>query len=268
MRAKKSLGQNFLSSTQIISDIVSASKIEKGDIVLEVGPGKGILTKKLLSQGVTVVAVEKDKDLIPRLTDQFAEEILSKKLKLIHGDILELFSDKNYKLLTTNSYKVVANIPYYITGQILRMLLSGERQPLSITLVVQKEVAQRIVAKDGKESVLSLSVKVYGSPSYVRKIPAHYFNPKPKVDSAIVHIDSLSKKNFKSPKDELFFFDLIKTGFSHKRKLLLKNLKKKFNKETLENTFILCNIPSKTRAEDVSFDKWLCLFKYLKKYLP
>ena len=271
MRAKKHLGQNFLSSSSILKKMVVASGIKDSDIVLEIGPGRGSLTTELLNCAKKVIAVEKDDELIPKLTAQFEEEIRSGKLELINGDILDLLSDKNplqtkdYKLKTTNNYKVVANIPYYITGQIIRLLLSGKTQPRSITLVVQKEVAERIVCRDGKESILSLSVKAYGEPSYVQKISARYFTPKPKVDSAIIHIKNISKKNFRSIKEEIFFFDLIKTGFSHKRKFLLKNLKSLFDNEVLEKSFVTCNISPNARAEEISFDKWLCLFNSLKK---
>ncbi|MCK5592226.1 MAG: 16S rRNA (adenine(1518)-N(6)/adenine(1519)-N(6))-dimethyltransferase, partial [Candidatus Pacebacteria bacterium] len=197
----------------------------------------------------------------PRLATQFSKEIHSGKLEVVHGDILDLLSDKNHKPQTINYYKVVANIPYYITGQLLRLLLSCNDQPSSITLVVQKEVAQRIVAKDGKESILSLSVKVYGEPKFIQKIPARYFNPQPKVDSAIIHISDISKDNFTSKKQEQLFFTILKAGFAHKRKLLSKNLEEVLDKESVQELFDHCNIPTNTRAEDVPLEKWLEILK-------
>lgn len=263
MRAKKHLGQNFLNSPTVIDAVVSAAEISSQDTVLEIGPGKGSLTRALLKAGKTVIAVEKDSELIPRLEAQFAPGTEAGKLQLVEGDILDPSMLKKLKI-KKGGYKVVANIPYYITGQILRLFLSGAKQPQSITLIVQKEVAERIVARDKKESVLSLSVKAYSAPKYIKKIPARYFSPKPKVDSAIMHIDNISKSNFGSKKEEELFFTLVKTGFSHKRKFLLNNLEELFDKKKIRCVFKQCGLPENTRAEDVPFEKWLCLLKNFK----
>src|SRR3989344_7983631 len=180
MRAKKSLGQNFLTSRGVTRDIVAAANITPNDVVLEIGPGKGFLTEGLLQKSGKVIAVEKDDRMVLYLKDKFAQEIRSEKLKLVHGDILTL-NLTDYKL-KTNDYKLVANIPYYITGEILRTFLSGDLQPQRMVLMVQKEVADRIVARPssrragtGKESILSMSVKAYGTPRYIQKIPRRNF---------------------------------------------------------------------------------------------
>ena len=257
MRAKKHLGQNFLSGGQFIQTIVSSANISKNDTVLEIGPGKGVLTRELLKYAKKVVCVEKDADLIPLLSETFAEEIQSGRLEIIEGDIIDLLSAE--QTFIKSPYKVVANIPYYITGILLRLLLSAHNQPASITLVVQKEVAERIVSRDKKESILSLSVKAYGVPTYIQKIPARYFNPKPKVDSAIIHIGGISRAAFSSPAEEDLFFNIMKAGFAHKRKLLAGNLSDTYGKETVRELFITCAIPEKARAEDLPLEKWLCL---------
>lgn len=264
MRAKKHLGQNFLSGGQFIEKIVSSANIVNTDTVLEIGPGKGVLTKELLKYAQKVVAVEMDAELILILSEQFAEEIQNKKLEIVHGDIIDILNSPLHSRLSilNSQFKVVANIPYYITGILLRLLLSASHQPQSITLVVQKEVAERIVSRDKKESVLSLSVKAYGEPHYIQKIPARYFNPKPKVDSAIIHISDISRGKFTSKTEEELFFNIIKAGFSHKRKLLAGNLSELYDKHTVRDLFNTCTIPEKARAEDVSLEQWLCLTKH------
>ena len=194
MEPKKSLGQNFLRSKVVVDGIVSASLLEQKDLCLEIGPGEGVLTEALLKKGVKVIAVEKDDRLIPVLEEKFKNEISDYNLKIIHGDILELDIEK---IIGKSKYKLVANIPYYITGQIIRRFLESQKQPVSITLLVQKEVAERIVSKDKKESLLSLSVKAYGEPKYVHKVSKGAFHPQPKVDSAVIFIEIISKKNSK-----------------------------------------------------------------------
>ena len=264
VRAKKALGQHFLKSQSIVSDIVNAGNINTNDIVLEIGPGKGILTEKLLSCAGKIIAVEKDKELVEYLKEKFKEEIESEKLTLINKDILD-FDITSYSLLTIN-YKLVANIPYYITAAIIKKFLITPHQPEHMVLLVQKEVAQRIVARPeqgrrarGKESVLSISVKAYGTPRYIKKVPARYFSPPPGVDSAILSIEGISKDFFRDI-DEEKFFTVVKTGFAHKRKLLIRNIEPLTeDKRGLKEIFKLCDIPEKTRAEDISLQDWKCL---------
>lgn len=265
MRAKKHLGQNFLKSSAIAGNIAKIADIQTDDTVIEIGPGTGMLTRALLQYNGNVVAIEKDSELLSRLKARLTLDTKNnqnKKLTLIEGDILD---EKllNTLLLENRKYKVVANIPYYITSQILRLFLSREAQPKSMVLMVQKEVAGRIIAKDNKESILSLSVKAYGEPKYIKKIPARNFSPEPKVDSAILLIDKISRKKFQSKKQEDLFFQLIKTGFAHKRKLLARNLEELFDKEKIEEAFSSCNLSNKIRAEKVPLEKWLCLLSLI-----
>lgn len=249
MLAKKSLGQHWLRSERVAKLIGQTAEIKTGEIILEIGPGTGFLTKFLLQTGGKIVAIEKDDRAVILLQEKFSAEIESGKLKLIHDDILD-FDIRNLDL---GIYKVVANIPYYITGQIIRKFLSevGE-QPEKMVLLVQDEVARRIVARDGKESLLSISVKAYGAPKYVEKVPAKMFAPIPKVASAILLIDKISKNNFKNISEEKFF-EIVKSGFSSKRKMLRNHL------EISGETFAKCGVSEKNRAEDLTLENWLCL---------
>jgi 16S rRNA (adenine1518-N6/adenine1519-N6)-dimethyltransferase len=186
----------------------------------------------------------------------------SEFLDIIHGDILKFDETvlRHYDL----PYRVVANIPYYITGAILEKFLSSSYQPTSMTLVMQKEVVDRIMARDGKESILSLSVKAYGIPTYHGKIPARYFSPEPKVDSAILKIDDISKSNFKGTEEEILFFKIVKTGFAHKRKKLISNLADIIPKHSLEKIFADMKWDTNIRAERISLDGWLLLVKNIQ----
>lgn len=254
MRVKKSLGQHFLISKSIVGMIANAAHLRNTDTVLEIGPGKGILTRMLLQRVGKVIAVEKDKELVAKLRDTFLSEIEAGKLSVIYGDILTLPIEK----YIDDTFKVVANIPYYITGNILRTLLSLERQPKLMVLMLQKEVAKRIVARDNKESLLSLSVKAYGKPRYIETIPARFFRPKPKVDSAILAIEHISRSSFKDIREEQFF-SLIKHGFAHKRKKLARNIEGLFEEKNIEEIFNTLYIKKTSRAEELSLEKWFAL---------
>lgn len=258
MYKKKSLGQHFLNSEHYLSLIVDSAKIAAGEQVLEIGPGDGALTRALLARGAKVSATEKDHRLIPILKETFAKEIAENKLVLIEGDVLRFDISSHLG----RSYKLVANIPYYITGAILEKFLSHAKQPMCMVLLVQKEVAQRI-ARDEKESILSLSVKAYGTPNYIKTVPAGAFSPPPRVDSAILVVENISRGNFVNTEHEKRFFELLHAGFAHKRKLLWRNLETVLEKEhpnILENVRMLGNV----RAEDVPLQKWLELSKKLK----
>jgi 16S rRNA (adenine1518-N6/adenine1519-N6)-dimethyltransferase len=244
--AKKSLGQNFLKSERALSSIIEAAQISPNETILEIGPGQGALTKKLLEAGAKVIAVEKDDQLFEILKG----EIQSENFKIIHQDILEYDPSE-----IPQSYKVVANIPYNITGAILEKFLSDQHQPQQMVLLVQKEVAERIVSRDEKESILSISVKAYGVPRYIEKVLAGSFVPAPRVDSAIVSIEGISK-NFFTNFSEKGFFALLKAGFSSKRKKLLSNLSNLYPKENVGNAFKRLNLSENTRAEEVNVEKW------------
>lgn len=265
VQPKKSLGQNFLKDPKILQKIVSASNISKNDVVLEIGPGEGALTKLLLREARRVVCVEKDNNLAKNLKEIFKKEIDNKKIEIINEDILA------YNLEFTD-YIIVGNIPYYITGALFRKIFESKNLPKSVTFVVQKEVAERIIGlpshkatstktKNQKESILSISIKAYGEPYFGGIIKAGSFFPKPKVDSAIISIRNISRNNFQIPEQK--FFEILKTGFAHKRKLLIKNLDKITTKRELENVFEKLNINKKIRAEDLNLFDWFNLAKNL-----
>ena len=269
-KAKKSLGQNFLKSKSALRTMCTASDLFKSDTVLEVGPGKGALTEYLLNSVNKVIAIEKDHSLCEILSEKFGTEIANGKLVLINGDILEFNPD--IFALEKGEYKVVANIPYNITGAIIKKFLTENIFPSSMTLLVQKEVAERIVARDpskkgragNKESILSISVKAYGKPHYIMKVSKKFFSPAPKVDSAIIHIGNISKDNFKSKEEEDLFFQIVKAGFAHKRKVLIKNLEAIYNKKDLVEFFQKENKNPKSRAEDFGLKDWLQIVRILK----
>jgi 16S rRNA (adenine1518-N6/adenine1519-N6)-dimethyltransferase len=257
MFKKKSLGQNFLHSLHYINLIADSAHIEKNERVLEVGPGEGALTKALLERGAEVIAIEKDHRLIPILTEKFAAEIGTGQLSMHEADALEMTLEAIG--LDKGDYKVVANIPYYITGALVRKFLSGRNQPSQAVLLVQKEVAERI-AREKKESILSLSVKVYGNPKYIKTVPRGAFVPAPGVDSAILSIENISRNNFTNPAHEARFFEYIKTGFAQKRKFLKRNLEELIGSRA-DELFAAADIPDKARAEDVALSQWLILSK-------
>ena len=251
-KAKKSLGQNFLKSESALKAIVEAGEISLKDIVLEIGPGKGALTEKLLEKAGKVIAIEKDRELLAFLQDKFKNEIENKKLELVEGDILE-FSPGIQHL---EKYKIIANIPYNITGAILKKFLTEKKQPERMVLMVQHEVAKRILAVDKKESILSISVKAYGEPKMIMKVPARYFSPAPKVDSAVIAIKNISRKTFeKNEINELRFWEIVRTAFAHKRKKLTSNLKEIFpDVGRLEKW-------KNARAEDLTLADWIEIAK-------
>ena len=253
-QAKKSLGQHFLRSDAALEKITDAVSIEPGEVVLEIGPGHGELTERLLRRGARVVAVEKDEALADELCRSFAKEAEEGSLTVIAQDALAVpFADLEGALKTAD-YKLVGNIPYYITGALLRRFLTTEHQPSRIVFLIQKEVAERI-ARDPKESLLSLSVKAYGDPHYHGTVKAGSFSPPPKVDSAILVIASISRERFiNSEADEEVFFRLLRLTFSQRRKQLKGMLP-----FISEENFRACKITPTDRPEDVSLEKWLCL---------
>jgi 16S rRNA (adenine1518-N6/adenine1519-N6)-dimethyltransferase len=257
LKPKKSLGQNFLMHARIAERIALAAQLPPDAVVFEIGPGTGMLTRELLKLAHKVIALEADGELFEKLQTDFAHEIAENRLELIHGDI------RNYPLNSAIAgnygYHVVANIPYYLTGEIFRMFLESRNQPSALTLLVQKEVAERIVGnpersrgtRSKKESILSLSVKAYGTPKLEFTVPRGAFIPAPKVDSAVLTVRDISRKNFASRDEEKLFFALIRAGFAHKRKFVRKNL--------ADAGLPAGDILEKSRAEDVPLSDWLAL---------
>lgn len=232
--------------------IADTAALSRDSIVFEIGPGTGMLTRPLLARAGRVIALEADGELFQKLSETFAAEIASGRLELIHGDIRTFSPDTLPK-----GYVLVANIPYYLTGEIFRTFLSAQHQPASMTLLVQKEVAERI-AREKKGNLLALSVRAYGAPHYAFTVPRGAFVPAPKVDSAVLHIDHISRAHFSSPAHEARFFELLHAGFAHKRKRLISNLADCIP-TGLQKLFVAEGLSENVRAEDVSLSSWLAL---------
>ena len=260
-RAKRHLGQHFLTSQKALFDMVTAGEVHSGDLVLEIGPGKGVLTKELLEKGAQVIAIEKDTDLLPLLKEKFEKEISKEQLQILPKDILAFDPSilKEYK----KPYKLIANIPYYITGAIIEQFLGAKYQPERMVLLIQKEVAERIIARNektgnlgGKQSILSIAVSVYGQPRVVSKVPAGAFFPPPKVDSAIISIENINR-NFFEGISEKKFFEVLKFCFGRKRKQLLGSLTELLEERTKAISALQkADIPTKARPEDLSKEDW------------
>ncbi len=264
---KKSLGQHFLTSHIVPEWMCDALGVSVNDTVLEIGPGTGVLTKELLQRGAKVIALEADARAIGILKETFKDEIAEGNLVLYHNDvrILDLSALPN---IADHTFKVVANIPYYLSGFLFRIFLESPVQPTDLVFLVQKEVAKRITSelhRGEKESLLSLSVKAYGTPQYIKTVSRGHFTPPPKVDSGIITIRNITRNNFKYI-DEALFFEVLHLGFGQKRKQLLGNLSKTYNREALTHIFSTINIPVSTRAEDIPLEKWLMLVDALSSH--
>ena len=251
IRPDKSLGQNFLQDDAELRKIITVSQIAPTDTVLEIGPGLGSLTRYLAIMAKEVVTVELDESLLPILSKVIRE---FNNVKVVRGDILRItIAD----LVKADSFRVVANIPYYITSAIIRHLLESHPKPNSIVLTIQKEVAQRICAKPGEMSLLALSVQVFGQPEIVAEISSSAFFPEPNVDSSVIRLDTFSEPAL--PAAELdSFFRLAKAGFSQKRKTLRNSLSAglSISGDDAEGLLKKAGIDPKRRAETLSIPEW------------
>jgi 16S rRNA (adenine1518-N6/adenine1519-N6)-dimethyltransferase len=260
IQAKKSLGQHFLTSNVVPTWMCDAANLQQGDTVLEIGPGTGVLTKEILQRGAQVIALEADTRALEVLKETFANEVAEGNLVLHHIDVrtLDLSTIPN---ISDHSFKVVANIPYYLSGFLFRLFLESEIQPTDLVYLVQKEVAKRItteLSRNEKESLLSLSVKGYGDTKYIRTVSRGHFTPPPKVDSGIIAVTNITRDNFTNI-DESLFFKILHLGFGQKRKQLLGNLTKEYPRNELTHIFSTANIAHTARAEDIPLEKWLIL---------
>ena len=255
MPTNKSLGQHWLRDPEVLADIADAADLTPDDTVLEIGPGLGTLTSRLLSRAQKVIAVEFDNSLAKKLPGQFP----GKNLEVINQDILQFDLTKLPK-----NYKVVANVPYYITSKIVRLLSESTNPPQTIVLLVQKEVAERLAAKPGDYSVLAVAAQIYYQMELDIVVPAELFTPPPKVDSQVVVMKRLPKPKIQDI-NQADFFRLVKAGFSAKRKKLRSSLAGglQIDKNSVEQLLAEAKIPLESRAEDLSIDQWLTL---LSKY--
>jgi len=251
IQPKKSLGQNFLVDPNGLSKVLKAAEVRPEETVLEIGAGLGSLTYLLAQQAKQVVAVELDKRLIPPLTEALAG---FDNVTIKQGDMLALSPDA---LLGAERYVVVANIPYYITSALIRHLLEAEHKPTRMVLTMQQEVAERILARDGKMSLLAVSVQVYGKPELKARIPAGCFYPAPEVDSAVLAIELYPQPLIPAEQMDLFF-ELAHAGFAQKRKTLRNTLASGMKKSPAwaEQLLGAAGIDPQRRAETLSLPEW------------
>lgn len=255
------LGQNFLNNKTVVKKIVDSANLTADDFVLEVGPGKGILTEELSKKCKKVIAVEIDRDLIISLRDKFKD---TEVVEIIESDILKTdFKKLNTKYnISDTKYKIIANLPYYITSSIIRMFLEAELPPSEMILMVQKEVAERIISKPGNHSILSLSVQYYADPELLFYLDKSNFDPIPEVDSAVIRIKP--KLKHIAQEESKRFFRVVRAGFCAKRKMLVNNLASSFHleKKEVEKILKVTGISLTVRAQELSVEDWKNLAKY------
>jgi len=255
----KKYGQNYLISDAPIRKMLVSADVKAGDSVVEIGPGFGVLTFALADAGANVIAFE-----IERKLQQYWDEHKLSNVEMVWGNVLNKIQDTSKKI---QEFKVVANLPYQITSQVLRTVLELEHPPTSMTVMVQKEVAERMCAKPSARdmSVLAVSVQYYGVPHMVAKVMRGNFWPVPGVDSAIVHIDCHTERA--SREEQAYFFDVVKAGFANKRKQLWKNLSIKLHidgdvvKQMVRD--VMGN--EKVRAQELGVEEWREMVRQLKK---
>ncbi len=278
LQPRKSLGQNFLVDPVHLAKIVAVAELTPADTVLEIGPGPGVLTRLLAEKASRVIAVELDPHMVNLLRNEYGH---LKNLTVIEADILQtdishlfhqstpLTHDPSSQSKIQNpkskiAFKVVANLPYYITSAVIRHLLENSPRPERVVVTVQKEVAQRMVAKPGQMSLLAVSVQFYGQPSLAHHIPAGAFYPVPKVDSAVVRIDTFAQPPVPVA-DVDHFFRVVKAGFGQKRKQLKNSLAAGLHRPMPEITAALSSaaIDPTRRAETLTLAEWACLAERL-----
>lgn len=263
LNLKKSLGQNLLVDASHLTRIADAADLKKTDTILEIGPGLGALTHHLAERAGRVVAVELDQRLIPILRAEFAGR---PQVSFVHGDILKLSpaelilaqpSDRIGSNSNGESYKVVANLPYYITSAVLRHVLESLPPPTLAVFLVQQEVAQRMVAQPGKMSMLAVSVQFYACPRALHGIPAGAFLPRPKVDSRVVRLD-LRPQPAVAGVEPGHFFSIVRAGFGQRRKQLRNSLVAGLSctKEQADLWLTSSGIDPRRRAETLSLQEW------------
>lgn len=249
----KALGQNFLTDESVLNDIVNGAEVCEDDLVIEIGPGVGTLTSRLLNKAKRVVAIELDNTLIPILMEELGD---NPKFQLIHNDALKVNFDEI--IGDEKSVKLVANLPYYVTTPIIAGLLKGGCNFKSLTIMIQKEVAERINAQPNTKDygALTFLVQYYCNTSIVRNVPAKCFMPAPKVDSIVIKLDKLEETRVK-PDNEKLFFDIIRNSFNMRRKTLWNSTKTLgLSKEKHELAYQEAGIDPKRRGETLTMEEF------------
>lgn len=264
VRTKKWLGQHFLRDNSVPPRIAQAAAIQPSDLVVEVGPGLGVLTAELAGrldpESGRLVAVEVDDSLLPLLEERFAAMPF---VSLVHADVLDMPPEQ---LTGGRPYKVVANLPYYITSAILRHFLDAQHMPTSLTVMVQREVAERMAARPPEMSLLAVAVQFYGTPKVMFRVPPGAFRPPPKVESAVVHIDVYERgARPVQPTSEESFFRVVHAGFGQRRKQLANTLSTGLDlpKHEVTDALRAAGVEPARRAETLDLREWAALEKQL-----
>lgn len=269
IKPKKYLGQNFLINENILKDILKTAHLKKNDILLEIGAGNGILTERAAKKVKKIIAIEKDQKMIKILKDKFSK---TKNVEIVNKDILKCNIQNLIQKYHSQSeipqrrdktkYKVIGNLPYYITSPIIKKLIGEQNKPKSITLMVQKEVGQRICAKPPKMSILAITTQLHSIPKNVKIVKKENFWPKPKVDSMILQIKPIKRGSEQLINNDKFF-KIVQTGFSSRRKQLKNNLNKMFKQET-EKILKKAKINPTCRAETLLAKDWIKIYNIVK----
>lgn len=252
----KKYGQNFLVNPEPIQKMIEVGAVSKNDTIIEIGPGFGVLTQELSTHAGQVIAFEIEK----RLQAYWEEQKKNfTNIDVVWGNVLKQFSETTVK----TTYKVIANLPYQITSPVIRLFLECQNAPEVMVCMVQKEVAERICAKPGDMSLLSVAVQYYATPEYVLTVPRSYFWPEPGVDSAVIKLTKHEKYN---KQESELFFKVVKAGFSSRRKILIKNVSEHFGKQhraALESIFKNNELLLTVRAQELSLQQWSALVRQL-----
>ena len=253
-QTNKSLGQHWLTDTSILQSIVDSAHVKPGDVVVEVGPGPGTLSRELLTQGAKLIAVEFDKQLATDFKKSFPD------VEVHNQDILKFDFTK-----VSAPYKIVANIPYYLTSKLIRVISESNNPPELTVLLIQKEVAERVCARAGDMSLLSVSAQYYWECSLGIEVPARFFTPPPKVDSQVVVLERRQPSLFGDINEKLFF-RIVKAGFSNRRKTLLNSLSAGMHKSKDETKELLikANIIESARPQELSLQNWYEVYRALE----
>ncbi|HEX3096055.1 MAG TPA: 16S rRNA (adenine(1518)-N(6)/adenine(1519)-N(6))-dimethyltransferase RsmA [Patescibacteria group bacterium] len=264
LNPNKTYGQNFLMDETILEDMIDEAGVKPGDQVLEVGPGIGNLTERLLQHGAEVLSIEKDPQFL-NVLKSLSKEHNKKGEKHFNYEVADILGFNFSQRLEKIPYKVIANIPYYITGKIVQLFMQAVHKPESLTLLMQKEVAYNISAKPGDLNLLAISVQLYANPKVICVVPSHKFYPAPKVDSAVIKIEIPKKAKYKIA-DEAKLFRVLRACFSGKRKQLHNTLQNNLmlDKDLVADTLLKLKIDSAIRPQQLTIEQWLALTDELK----
>ncbi len=260
--AKKTLGQYFLVNREILKFIIKAAELSKNDYVIEVGAGLGTLSLEILETGAKLLAVEKDRDIIDVLKKNTKKY---EDIQILEADILKL-SNEDLGIYKGLKYKVVANLPYYITSPVLQYFLEKEEKPQELVLMVQREVAKRITAGPGNLSILAISIQIYGKPEIVCEASRSNFFPEPQVDSTVIKITPYGKLFF-DIKNKKLFFQIVKAGFGERRKQLHNSLAGGLDlpESDIKKMLDAANVNPTWRAENLSIPDWKKIYDYVSQ---